>query len=224
MKQLLLSFVFSLFAIVATGQKHGAIQLQNFGFAEINFDEAQFFAGDQFLGNADKSGFFQPKMAVKKKMTIIHPMCDTLLMEEKLSEGDYLFVRLHSKKGLDSTAKAAYLENYTPQCGDYAIEKNCDSLAAFTGGMQKMKKFLADNIRYPQSAVEQGISGKVYLTFIVDESGNVSCVELAKSSGHDEIDKEAIRVVKKFPKFTPALKNGVAVKSVYFMPVSFQLF
>jgi TonB family protein len=224
MKNHYLSFLlFSLISLTTTAQKHGAIQLQHLGFATINFGEAQFFAGDQFLGKADESGFFQPTVAAKKKIMVIHPLCDTLLMDKRLDKDDYLFVELKSKNGLDSIAKATFLENYVSQCGDKVIEKQCDSLANFKGGKKALLKFLGENIRYPQNAIEQGISGKVYTTFIVDEQGKVSCFEIAKSSGNEGLDKEALRVVKTFPKFEPAMKNGIFVTSVYFMPIIFKL-
>lgn len=223
MKQLFLTVLFGSMALLAEAQDHGAIQLQHFGFTTINFGEVQFFAGDQFLGKADQSGFFQPTVVAKKKIMVIHPLCDTLLMDKKLDKDDYLFVELTSKKGLDSIAKATFLENYVSQFSDKVIEKQCDSLANFKGGKKALLKFLVKNIRYPQNAQEQGISGKVYTAFIVDEKGKVSCCEIAKSSGNEELDIEALRVVKTFPKFEPAMKNGVDVTSVYFMPIIFRL-
>lgn len=224
MKHHFLSFLlFCLLSLTAVAQNHGAVQLQHFGFATINFAETQFFLGDQLLGNADASGFFQPTIAVKKKMTVVNPLCDTLMMDGKISDDDYVFVKLKSKKGLDSTAKATYLENYVPKCGVTGIEKDCDSLAHYAAGDKALKQFITDNVKYPQSAMEYEFSGKVYLIFIVDEMGKVSCVEIAKSSGEENVDKEGMRVTKILPAFTPAMKNGVAVKSIYMLPISFVL-
>lgn len=224
MKHHFLSFLlFCLLSLTAAAQNHGAVQLQHLGFATINFAETQFFLGDQLLGNADASGFFQPTIAVKKKMTVVNPLCDTLLMDGKISDDDYVFVKLKSKKGLDSTAKATYLENYVPKCGVTGIEKDCDSLAHYAAGDKALKHFITDNVKYPQSAVELGISGKVYLIFIVDETGSISCLEIAKSSGEKELDEEAKRVTNLIPEFKPAMKNGVAVKSIYMQPISFML-
>jgi len=224
MKHHFLSFLlFCLLSLTATAQNHGAVQLQNFGFATINFAETQFFLGDQLLGNADASGYFQPKKAAYKKMTVVNPLCDTLLMEELVSKNDYVYVRLKSKKGLDSIANATYLENYVPKCGVTGIEKNCDSIAHYAAGGKALMHFLADNVKYPQTAMEYEFSGRVYLIFIVDEMGKVSCVEIAKSSGEENVDKEGLRVTKILPAFTPAMKNGVAVKSIYMLPISFVL-
>jgi TonB family protein len=224
MKHHFLSFLlFCLLSLTSVAQNHGAVQLQHLGFATINFAETQFFLGDQLLGNADASGFFQPTNAVKKKMTVVNPLCDTLVMDGKISDDDYVFVKLKSKKGLDSTAKATYLENYVPKCGVTGIEKNVDSLAQYAAGGLELRRFLADNVKYPQTAMEYEFSGRVYLIFIVDEMGKVSCVEIAKSSGEENVDKEGLRVTKILPEFKPALKNGVAVKSIYMLPISFIL-
>lgn len=225
MKNHYLSFLlFSLISLTTIAQKHGAIQLQHFSLAQINFAETQFFAGDKLLGNADASGFFQPSVAVKKKMMIINPLCDTLVVELKLSKGDYHFIRIKSKKELDSLAKARFLETYVPKCevGD-EFEKDVDSLAQFEGGERALKRFLSETIRYPQNAIEEGVSGCVYIYFIVNEQGNVGCAEIAKSSGDNGLDKEALRVVNILPRFKPATKNGAAVKSVYLLPILFLL-
>ncbi len=96
-----------------------------------------------------------------------------------------------------------------------------DEPAAFKGNL---KQYLADNIKYPQTAVELGIEGKCYLQFIVSASGNISNVEVKRGVPDcPECDKEAVRVVKNMPDWTPGKNGGKAVHSTFNLPVSFKL-
>ena len=87
-----------------------------------------------------------------------------------------------------------------------------------------MKRYLAENIKYPQTAVEMGLEGKCYLQFVVSENGYISNVRVKKGvTDCPECDQEAIRVVKSMPKWTPGKVNGKAVNSTFSLPVSFKL-
>jgi TonB family protein len=94
--------------------------------------------------------------------------------------------------------------------------------ASFPGGSEALKIFISKNLRYPESMKEAGVQGKVYLKFIVSETGEVSDIKIAKGiSGCKECDNEAIRVVKSMPKWIPGKNNGKAVKSYFILPVRF---
>jgi protein TonB len=99
-----------------------------------------------------------------------------------------------------------------------------DEPAEPNGGMAALKKYLAENIKYPQTAVEMGLEGKCYLQFVVSENGYISNVKVKKGvTDCPECDQEAIRVVKAMPKWTPGKINGKAVNSTFSLPVSFKL-
>ena len=99
-----------------------------------------------------------------------------------------------------------------------------DEPAEPPGGMAALKKYLAENIKYPQTAVEMGLEGKCYLQFVVSENGYISNVKIKKGvTDCPECDQEAIRVVKGMPKWTPGKINGKAVNSTFSLPVSFKL-
>jgi TonB family protein len=96
--------------------------------------------------------------------------------------------------------------------------------AEFPGGMTALKKYLADNVVFPEVAKELGISGKVYLRFVVSEQGNISNVKVMRGiQDCKECDQEAIRVVKKMPNWTPGKNNGKAVNMYYNLPIIFKL-
>jgi len=92
----------------------------------------------------------------------------------------------------------------------------------FPGGDEAMLRWLRDNIVYPSIASEQGIQGVVNLRFVVTPTGTVEEVEVIK--GLDpSCDKEAVRAVKKMPKWTPGKQNGNPVYVYYSLPVRFKL-
>ncbi len=92
----------------------------------------------------------------------------------------------------------------------------------FPGGMGKLMEYLASNIKYPQEANENKIEGKVYLSFIVEPDGSISNVKVLKGIGYG-CDKEAARVLKQIPKWSPGKDKGEAVRVKFNIPIRFKL-
>jgi protein TonB len=91
----------------------------------------------------------------------------------------------------------------------------------YPGGFQAWKRFLERNLRFSQEAIDNQTQGTVVVQFIVDKEGNVSEVEAI--SGPEELRPEAMRVIKKSGKWTPAIQNGHQVKSIKKQPIVFRL-
>ena len=89
-------------------------------------------------------------------------------------------------------------------------------------GQQALVKYLQENIRYPAIAKEYNIQGKVYVQFVVEKSGKVSGVKIVRGVDTN-LDKEAIRVVKSFPKWKAGKQRGKAVRVYFTLPINFQL-
>lgn len=99
-----------------------------------------------------------------------------------------------------------------------------DEPAEYPGGLQEARKYLAENINYPDIAREMGYQGKCHLKFVVSENGYISNVTVLKGVPDcPECDKEAVRVVKSMKQWKPAKINGKAVNSYYTLPVNFKL-
>ncbi len=99
-----------------------------------------------------------------------------------------------------------------------------DEIPEFIGGREAMNKYLSENLVYPESAKKKRIEGKVYLKFVVSETGNVSNVKVQKGIADcQECDAEAVRVVNNMPDWKPAKTNGKPVNSWYNLPVSFKI-
>ena len=92
----------------------------------------------------------------------------------------------------------------------------------FPGGFNELVRYLSTNIHYPKKAKRQKVAGKVILKFVVDTDGAIQHITVEKSVSK-ELDAEAIRVVKKMPKWQPGLFDGIKVKVYYLLPVSFTL-
>ena len=92
----------------------------------------------------------------------------------------------------------------------------------FPGGMEALYKFIQDNVQYPQLALENGIEGKVYVTFVVEKDGSITNPRLLRDIGGG-CGQEAIRVVKMMPKWTPGKQQGKTVRVQFNLPVTFTL-
>jgi TonB family protein len=97
-----------------------------------------------------------------------------------------------------------------------------ESMPYYSGGNSELYKFLAANIHYPRSAIEAGISGTVYVKFVVEKSGKVTDVMVARGIGGG-CDEEAVRVVKMMPNWIPGAHRGIFVDVYFTLPIKFRL-
>jgi protein TonB len=102
------------------------------------------------------------------------------------------------------------------------IFKVVEQMPEFPGGEEALYRFLQDNVQYPQKATNAQQQGTVNVKFVVNEDGSITQVEVARPIGYD-MDEEAIRVVKKMPKWKPGKQNGKAVKVYFRVPIKFVL-
>lgn len=86
----------------------------------------------------------------------------------------------------------------------------------------EMRKYLRDNIKFPRMAIDAGISGTVYVGFVVSTNGNIEDVKVLKGLGGG-CDEEAIRVVKNMPSWSPGKQRNKPVKVQYTLPIKFSL-
>lgn len=105
-----------------------------------------------------------------------------------------------------------------------AIDPFPDVDALFPGGISAMMNYLGKNIKYPEIAVRAGIEGKTFIRFVVEKDGSIGNVNIQNGVPNcPECDKEAIRVIKMMPKWTPGKSAGKVVRSYYNMPITFKL-
>lgn len=104
------------------------------------------------------------------------------------------------------------------------LEPWVDEPARFPGGMEKLPPYLRDNLHYPEIAIQLGLEGRCFLKFVVSKVGDISDVKVVRGvEDCPECDKEAVRVVKNMPLWTPGKINGRPVKSEFNLPITFKL-
>jgi len=97
-----------------------------------------------------------------------------------------------------------------------------EQMPSFPGGQSALFQWLSSNIKYPVVAEENGVQGRVIVTFVVERDGSITDVKVVKSVD-PSLDKEAVRVTKSMPKWIPGKQNGSAVRVKYTVPVTFRL-
>jgi len=115
------------------------------------------------------------------------------------------------------------IEGGTGGGGGEGIYSAVDIMPKFKGGdINKFREWVQKKTKYPQEATINGIQGKVYITFIVENDGTVSNVKVVK--GVDPlIDNEAVKAVKSSPKWSPGKLRGMTVRVSYIIMLDFQL-
>jgi protein TonB len=164
--------------------------------------------------------FNPPKVVEDEKVTDDNQM---LSMDELLeSDADISIANIEgSKDGID----IALLTEHKVQIVEEKkedIPNFVEQMPTFPGGLEELQRWLSKNMTYPEYAETQGIQGTVNLRFVVSEDGSIGNVTVVKSLERS-CDEEAVRAVKKMPKWNPGKQNGKAVKVYYNLPVKFKL-
>ena len=97
-----------------------------------------------------------------------------------------------------------------------------ENMPEFPGGDLGLMKYIQKNVRYPAIAKEYNITGKVYISFIVDKQGSVTNVKVVRGVDKN-LDEEAVRVVKSLPKYKPGKQRGKPVRVMFKSPINFTL-
>ena len=151
------------------------------------------------------------------------------LSEVKVSDlSDYLIQK--SEKSNAVAIKTPYLslpETQKPQkkikfTRPDVVYDMVEEQPKYPGGVAAMMNYLSANIKYPNSAKQKGIEGKVIVQFVVDRTGTIRDCKVLRSIDTD-LDKEAIRVIKNMPKWTPGMQRGEKVSVKYTLPIFFSL-
>ena len=97
-----------------------------------------------------------------------------------------------------------------------------ENMPIFPGGDLGLMKYIQKHVKYPAIAKEYNITGKVYVSFIVDKSGSVTNVKIVRGVDKN-LDAEALRVVKSLPKYKPGKQRGKSVRVMFTIPINFTL-
>jgi TonB family protein len=167
--------------------------------------------------------FFKPSQ-IKSRIQMIYKnrspkwLLSTYLFATVIIGATALLVAGCEKAEYREPATAPQEEEVLPQKVFTVVEKQPE----YPGGTEAMFKFLAQNIRYPSAAAKAKVQGRIFLSFIVTETGEIMDVKVLKGLGFG-CDEEAVRVLKSFPKWKPGEQNGHKVNVRYNLPVNFEI-
>ncbi len=100
--------------------------------------------------------------------------------------------------------------------------KSLETKPEYPGGMDALVAFISDHLEYPKSLEDDGLEGKVFVSFIIQPNGEVSDVTVEKGFA-SEADEAAKELVAQLPKWSPGVKDGKKVAVKYMLPIAFQL-
>ena len=109
------------------------------------------------------------------------------------------------------------MENYND-----TVYQVVDEMPEFPNGIEGLMDYVAQNVKYPESAKENNLQGRVIVKFVIEKDGSVSNVEVGRGWGN-ELDEEAVRVVKAMPKWKPGKQDGKPVRVSFMLPINFKL-
>jgi TonB family protein len=148
-----------------------------------------------------------------------------------LSEADqqdlYTVIKQHQQTGANTVVPVK--DNSTSPNTEAAttepkekIFTSVEQAASFPGGVTAFYQFLGATIRYPVEARENGLQGKVFVTFVVEKDGELSNLKVLRDIGGG-LGEESLRVLKSSPKWIPGVQNGQPVRQQYTVPIAFTL-
>ena len=155
---------------------------------------------------------------------------DEIKTQDELKETETAFGQKDNEKGTEDRNVTRTLKEEVvvekkveaPKEVKEEVFRSVEQMPQFPGGEAALMKYLQSHINYPPMAAENNIQGRVVVQFVVDKTGKVGEVKVVRSVDKD-LDKEAVRVCKSLPKFTPGRQNGQAVAVWYTLPITFKL-
>ncbi len=144
------------------------------------------------------------------------------LMENKSAIGSFDVKGNDDANGEVLKAKEVIAQPEPPKQEENKVFDVVEQMPSFPGGNSALMQYLNSNVRYPVVAQENGVQGRVTVSFVVEKDGSITDVNVVRSVD-PSLDKEASRVVKSMPNWIPGKQNGSAVRVKYNVPVSFKL-
>lgn len=167
-----------------------------------------------------------PPAAAPKVAEIINIVeDDTELPEEEVETSEEMNQAITTVVGTGAPSAVAPTGPIGPiveQDDDDRIYEMVEENAEFPGGEQALMKWLSEHIKYPSICQEQGVQGRVTVSFVVNRDGSIVDVKIVRTPDPN-LAKEAERVVKEMPKWKPARQGNKSVRSRFNLPVMFRL-
>jgi protein TonB len=168
----------------------------------------------------------KPIATVKNVPLIVKPDPDAQ-QPVKTAELEHSAIGTETSKGVPDAGNALPAqpqgggEGTVPDTKIHGMGEGLDVMPEPVGGAAAWSKFLQKNLRFPAAAQDEGLSGKVWVSFVIEKDGSLSNVVVEKAAGHG-FDEEAARVIKLAKPWKPGQQNGQPVRVRYIIPINFQ--
>lgn len=136
--------------------------------------------------------------------------------------------RIEEYDVIDNPTSARYPEREHEEIESYGREENnkifdkVEQMPSFPGGNNALLRYLNNNVCYPSVAVDNGLQGKVVVSFVVERDGSITDIKVVQSVA-PSLDEEAVRVIRSMPRWQAGIQDGKPVRVKYNLPVSFRL-
>lgn len=142
--------------------------------------------------------------------------------ENSLKEEDKTVDKVSAKFKDSPDKRASVSRSAMPVAEEQSAQplRFVEQMPEFPGGIEAMTKFISEHLKYPSTAAEMGISGKVILQFLVKKNGKITDIKVVRGIGGG-CDEEAVRVVKLMPEWIPGKQNGNPTSVYFTLPINF---
>ena len=183
-----------------------------------NYGETPNYISDILIGEHELKLTKQGCTEIKKTITIKED--ETLTINEKLQISNEV---TSAKQNADKiVVKDEGITSENGKVFEGEIFKVVEVMPEFPGGAGKMMEFIQKNLKYPMTAQENGIQGRVFVNFVIEPDGSITNVRVMRGIGGG-CDEEAIRIVQSMPNWKPGKQRGVAVRSSFTVSIIFKL-
>ena len=160
-----------------------------------------------------------PEAPKKIEIQVFNDILDIVTNDTKITtEVDFS----EFDEGLEITTQVVEVEEEEEIADDTPYIK-VEKMPTFRGGdLNQFRNWVQGKLRYPQIAQENGISGRVIMSFVIERDGTLTNIEILQSPDRS-LSEEATRVVKSSPKWEPGMQRNQAVRVKYTLPVVFQI-
>jgi len=148
--------------------------------------------------------------------TILEIVDDDVVVEDEIN----VDIEARADQAVQSYVPVMTEEEPTPVAEE--IFTFVEEYPEFPGGDKALREYILNNIKYPEVARTSGITGTVYVQFVVEKDGSISDVKVVRGIGGG-CDEEAVRVVKSMPRWKPGKQRGQPVRVYFTLPIEFKL-
>ena len=224
------------FAAVQMGKKWGYININGELIIPYKFNEAyEFHDGLAFVKTDSGYAIIDKQGNTISKLpnydSFWEPFSEGLVVIKQNGKWGYVDIYGNSTFNPNAMIKTRTNANPNPKesttigtegRSNEANDSPLNAPSSFPGGKAAMKQFIARTMRYPAEAVKKGMQGTLPVAFTVEEDGSLTNIYLKRNAG-PYLNKEALRIVSLMPKWIPAIKDGVKVKSTQTVEIVFRL-